>query len=83
VERQALRVQLPTWAPVPLQRLPFRSVLVASRNDPFCTYERACAFAQAWGSQCIDLGHCGHINTDSGLASWPEGHLLLQDLLND
>jgi predicted alpha/beta hydrolase family esterase len=83
VERQALRVQLPTWAPVPLQRLPFRSVLVASRNDPHCSYERASAFARAWGSQCIDHGHSGHINADSGLASWPEGHLLLEDLLHD
>jgi predicted alpha/beta hydrolase family esterase len=81
VERQVMRVQLPTWAPAPLQRLPFASVVVASHNDPFCSFERACAFAKAWGSQCIDHGHSGHINADSGLASWPEGHLLLQDLI--
>ena len=28
-------------------------------------------------------GDCGHINADSGLASWPEGHVLLQDLMKD
>ena len=27
----------------------------------------------------MDYGECGHINADSGLASWPEGHVLLQD----
>jgi uncharacterized protein len=31
----------------------------------------------------MDYGACGHINTDSGLASWPEGHVLLQDLMKD
>ena len=37
VEREALRPVLPSWSPVPLQRLPFASVLVGSRNDPFCS----------------------------------------------
>jgi predicted alpha/beta hydrolase family esterase len=31
----------------------------------------------------MDYGECGHINADSGLASWPEGHVLLQDLMKD
>lgn len=81
VERQAVRSQLPTWSPIVLQALPFPSVLVASRDDPFCDFERARLFAHAWGSQFIDHGACGHINADSGLGSWPEGHVLLQDLM--
>mgnify|MGYP000208022023 CR=1 FL=1 len=81
-ERPELQGQLHSWTPIPLQRLPFRSVLVASQDDPFCRFERACQFAQAWGSQCTDHGHAGHINADSGLGSWPEGHVLLQDLLS-
>jgi pyruvate dehydrogenase E1 component len=36
-----------------------------------------------WGAQFMDYGECGHINADSGLASWPEGHVLLQDLMKD
>ena len=40
-------------------------------------------FAYAWGAQFMDYGECGHINADSGLASWPEGHVLLQDLMKD
>ncbi len=83
VERPELGGALYSWRPVATLRLPFRSVLVASRNDPYCTYHRAAGFAQAWGSQCIDHGDAGHINADSHLGSWPEGHVLLQDLMKD
>ena len=55
-------------------------MLLASRDDPYCEFERARLFAYAWGAQFMDYGECGHINADSGLASWPEGHVLLQDL---
>ncbi|WP_374667862.1 RBBP9/YdeN family alpha/beta hydrolase [Ramlibacter sp.] len=83
VEQPAIRDQIPTWSPIALQRLPFASVLLASRNDPYCAFDRARGFAQAWGAQFMDYGDCGHINADSGLASWPEGHVLLQDLMKD
>ena len=83
VEQPAIREQIPTWSPIALQRLPFASVLLASRNDPYCAFDRARGFAQAWGAQFMDYGDCGHINADSGLASWPEGHVLLQDLMKD
>jgi len=82
VERADLRAQLRSWQPVPLQALPFPSVLVGSRDDPYCEIERARGFAAAWGSRFVDLGRCGHINADSGLGSWPEGQALLQDLMN-
>jgi predicted alpha/beta hydrolase family esterase len=82
-ERVDVRELLPSWAPIPLQALPCPSVIVASRDDPFCEFERARLFAYAWGSQFIDYGPCGHINAESGLASWPEGHVLLQDLMKD
>lgn len=82
-EPEALRVQLPSWAPVVLQPLPFRSVLVGSRNDPYCTEARARRFAEAWGSRYIDLGDAGHINAESGLGDWPQGHAWLQELMKD
>ena len=66
-------------APV-LQRLPFRSLLLASQDDPYCTFARAQAFASAWGSEFIDCGCRGHLNADSGLGDWPEGHRLVQQL---
>jgi predicted alpha/beta hydrolase family esterase len=83
VERPELREQFPSWSPIDLQALAFPTVVVASRNDPYCELERARLFAYAWGAQFMDYGDSGHINADSGLASWPEGHVLLQDLMKD
>ena len=83
VERPDFPPVLEGFAPIPRERLPFPSIVVASRNDPFCEFERARLFAYAWGAQFMDYGDCGHINADSGLASWPEGHVLLQDLMKD
>jgi predicted alpha/beta hydrolase family esterase len=83
VERPEVREMLPSWSPIALQALPFPSVLLASRDDPYCEFERAKLFGYAWNSQFMDYGPCGHINADSGLASWPEGHVLLQDLMKD
>ncbi|MFM8864433.1 MAG: RBBP9/YdeN family alpha/beta hydrolase, partial [Limnohabitans sp.] len=79
VEQPDLRAQLPGWAPIVRQRLPFDAQLVASRNDPYCSAERARALAQDWGARWHDLGEAGHINADSGLGDWPAGHALLQD----
>jgi len=78
-EREPLRALLPSWAPTVRQRLPFPSVLVGSRNDPYCTVEQAGALAQSWGSRFVDLGECGHINAESGLGDWPQGRALLLD----
>lgn len=83
VEQPDLREQLPGWSPIARQRLPFPSVLVASRNDPYCRFERAQALAADWGARCEDLGNAGHINSDSGLGDWDTGHALLQTLMKD
>lgn len=83
VEQAEWRERLPSWSPIELNVLAFPSVVVASSDDPFCPLERARLFAHAWGSQFIELGPAGHINAESGLASWPEGHVLLQDLMKD
>jgi len=78
--RTELRPMLQSWAPVAMEPLPFPSVLVGSHNDPYCSLERARAFAAAWGSQWNDAGHAGHINAQSELGNWPEGHALLHAL---
>lgn len=61
------------FAPIPRDPLPFPSVLVASRNDPYCAYDKAEDIAYAWGSAIVDAGESGHINTDAGFGPWPEG----------
>lgn len=83
VEAPDISPMLWSWSPISLARLPFQSVLLGSRNDPYCAFERAALFAHCWGSQFMDYGDCGHINAESGLASWPEGHVLLQDMMKD
>src|ERR1700691_2541387 len=49
------------FAPLPLMRLPFRSILVASDNDPYLTVPRGRQFAGAWGSDYVVLGSREHI----------------------
>jgi uncharacterized protein len=61
------------FAPVPLARLPFRSALVASRNDPSCPIQAASDLAEAWGSDFVDAGESGHLDEQSGHGPWPEG----------
>jgi predicted alpha/beta hydrolase family esterase len=69
-----------SFTPVPLAPLPFRSVVVASTDDPYVSPERAEAFARAWGSRFVSIGAAGHINADSGYGEWPEGRRLLDEL---
>jgi len=55
--------------------LPFRSVLIASTDDPYCTPEEAKELAEAWGSEFVDAGESGHLNSESGHGPWPDGLL--------
>ena len=74
------RAALNDFAPVPYARLPYRSVVVASSNDPFCPVRLAGAYARAWGSEFVRMQNAGHINVDSGHGDWPLGLALLQSL---
>ncbi|MBK3775744.1 alpha/beta hydrolase [Azospirillum sp. YIM DDC1] len=69
------------FAPVPTDPLPFHTVVLASRNDPYARAERSCGFAVGWGADFIDAGDLGHINTAAGYGSWPDGERLVLDLL--
>jgi len=82
VEQDALRPVLASRSPIPLPPLPFKSTLVASRDDPYCSFARAQTFAQAWGSRLVDAGALGHINADSGLGDWPQGQVMLNELIH-
>ena len=77
------RSVLSDFAPVPYQPLPYRSVLVASSNDPYCPVRLAGAYARAWGSEFVRMQNAGHINTESGHGEWPLGLALLQSLTGD
>jgi uncharacterized protein len=66
------------WRPMVLQPLKFRATVVISNNDPFGKAERSREMAAAWRAEkVLEIGDKGHINGDSQLGSWPQGHALL------
>ena len=69
------------FSPIPLIKLNFPTVVVSSDNDPYVSLERAEYFAEIWGSDFVNIGSKGHINSDSNLEFWEEGQLLLQQLI--
>lgn len=68
------------WLPVPRERLPFPSIVAASRNDPLGRFERVADLARAWGSRLVDLGQVGHLNPASGFGEWPRAVELIGEL---
>lgn len=68
------------FAPLPLASLPFKSMVVASSNDPYGALAHSELCATSWGSRLVNIGEAGHINGASGLGAWPAGHDLLHGL---
>ena len=68
------------WLPVPRERLGFRSIVAASRNDPLGRFERVAELARAWGSRLDDLGEVGHLNPASGFGAWPKAEQYIGEL---
>ena len=60
-------------AAVPRNTMPCKSIVIASRTDPWCTFDRAGEIATLWGAPLVDAGDSGHLNTESGHGPWPEG----------
>jgi uncharacterized protein len=68
------------WLPVPRERLPFPSIVAASRNDPLGKFSRVSTLAHDWGSRLVDLGEVGHLNPASGFGPWPLAHAFIEQL---
>lgn len=81
VAREDAPASFGSFLPLPIARLPFPTLLVASDNDHACSLDRATTLAEVWGSQLHTLEGAGHINVDSGHGEWPEGLKLLRQLL--
>jgi len=60
-------------------RLFFRTVVVASEDDPYGSLEHSSAVAERLGARLVSTGRKGHVNADSGLGDWPEGWSVLSD----
>ncbi|WP_316862452.1 alpha/beta hydrolase [uncultured Cohaesibacter sp.] len=67
---------------IPMSRLSVPTTLVASHNDKLLTFARAQWLADMWGSDFIDVGEAGHINSEAGFGRWPYGLTILRDLVN-
>ncbi len=74
-EGQAWAEIVASFLPMPTERLPFPSRVIASSDDGFCSVVRAQALGAAWGGDVSVIANAGHINTASGHGPWPEGLL--------
>ena len=79
---EAPRYTFPTvgFDHVPLDKINFKTIVVASTNDEWVTLARAMFFADKWGSEFINIGDAGHINAISGYGEWLEGLEILKRL---
>lgn len=68
------------FTPIPIEKINFKTIVVASENDEWVSPERARLFAANWGSEFISLGQAGHINVASGYGEWKEGLEILKKL---
>jgi predicted alpha/beta hydrolase family esterase len=68
------------FAPVPMQRLPFAGIVVASSDDPYGDLDFTEGCARAWGCQFRNIGPAGHVNVATGHGPWPAGRAMLREL---
>jgi len=83
VESENFPKEIVGFSPMPTDTFPFRAVVIASTNDPWCELARAQTWAAAWGAQFREVGARGHINAASELGRWPEGLSCLAELTKD
>lgn len=81
LERADTPAEIKEFGPLPTGKLGFPSMLLASENDPYISIERARYFAEAWGSEFVNLGEAGHVNPKSGYGEWIEGEKLLREMI--
>jgi len=81
VDRPGAQAELTSFGPTPTAPLPFPSLVVASRDDPWIAIERAHSLAVGWGSHFVDAGAQGHLNAASGIGWWQEGQELLDRVI--
>ena len=82
VEAQGYTFPAKGFSPTPTEKINFKTIVVASEDDPLVSLERAKYFADNWGSEFINIGKAGHINAASGHNEWKEGMEILKRLTN-
>ena len=69
--------------PVPSRRLNYHSLVVASKQDPYCSVRMAASFSRAWGSDFLRLNKPGYLTAADADSGWPLGKFLLEWLVSD
>jgi len=80
VENPAYTFAATGFTPIPVDKISFKTIVVASTDDVWVTLERAKYFADKWGSELVNIGDAGHINAASGHWQWDEGLEILKQL---
>ena len=62
-------------------RLPWPSLVVASRNDADGAFEAIAALALDWGAELVDAGFASALDAAGGHGPWPEGLMRLAEFL--
>lgn len=78
---QALHDRRFDFGVMPTEKLGFPSLIVASRDDPYLSFNRALDLATALGSSVVDFGYAGHINIASGYGRWPGGYAMARQFI--
>ncbi|MEQ1770263.1 MAG: alpha/beta hydrolase [Devosia sp.] len=81
LERVDMPAEIHGFRNVPTDPLPFPSMVVGSESDPYAFHDRIRGFASDWGSDFQTAGNAGHVNVESGHGPWPEGLLMLGELM--
>lgn len=66
--------------PLPMEPLPFPSMLVYSDNDDHTSLARSEYFADNWGSEPALYKGASHFHTEAGFGDWSEGDRLIEQL---
>ena len=80
-ERPYADPEVAAFSPIPSCALGVPALVIASTDDPYCSLERARAFASAWKADLHVVEAGGHINTDAGFGPWDDGWQLVQGWL--
>lgn len=81
VEREEFQHLWPDFQPMPFYPLSFKSIVIASSDDPYVSLKRSRSFARSWGSDFLNIGCCGHIATADGFGEWKQGKEILNQIL--
>ena len=79
-EEEAFPEAAAEFAEFPREQLSFPALVVGSLDDHYASADYARQFAADLGADFVLAGALGHINADSGLEDWPQGHEFLARL---